>query len=461
MRNKGEVGKKIGCRWIIKQSCGTKRYLFILILSRLIFTAMNLAFAMVLGAFMNYATGVRTYSLLGIALVAVILCLVEGLIFVTESICKKAIYSNMEKKMRIDTLSKIQNSSVLEIQSLNSSEIMMRLTNDIEQVANCLQLVIINVFGGIVMAIAALCYMFYLSWRLTIIIIITIPILILIISIFAPIVENCSKKGKENEDVNRKEMDDVIKTVTLTRIFSANSLLLDKVKKSYNSKYKSSVKLGYVDGIFSFFNNLMGSIMFLVTLGVGAYFTSKGDFTVGSMIAVINLLNYVVWPFSNISSSISGFSQAIVSASRIDELQQFPQSDEDKKHIIYRRCDGDESWVDMKDISFGYRDKDILLKNINLSLYKNKIVGLIGRNGCGKSTLIKILLGIYSPTSGNVTIFDKDVDIRKQNHNIIAYVPSSNYVFSGTIRENICMAENANQSKMIECAKKRMLMNLL
>ena len=199
---------------------------------------------------------------------------------------------------------------------------MTRLTKDTEQVSNCLQNLIINVFGGIVMAIAAFSYMMVLSWKLSIIIIIAIPVLGVLVSLFSPLLQKYNELDKKNEDRNRIEMRELVGNISLSQVYRAEGLLRNKVDYAYEKKQKSAIRLGVVEGFFSFFNNLTGSIMFLIVMGVGAYLTTKGEFSVGSMIAVINLLNYIVWPFANISNSISDFNQALISANRIMELNQ-------------------------------------------------------------------------------------------------------------------------------------------
>lgn len=178
------------------------------------------------------------------------------------------------------------------------------------------------------MAIAALIYMFLLSWKLSLVIVIAIPVLGVFIGIFSPVVQKCSKLDKENEDENRIQMRESIQNIILSQVYNASKLMQKKVCDAYEKKRKSAVKLGGIEGIFSFFNNLTGSTMFLIIMGFGAYLTVNGEFSVGSMIAVINLLNYIVWPFSNISSSVSEFNQAVTSANRIIQLNQIPKKNE-------------------------------------------------------------------------------------------------------------------------------------
>lgn len=440
--------KNGGKKWIFEQSKGSRGQLGIIVITRLAFVMVNLVMAMVLSQFTEYATGNNTYSLSTLIIIALIMFLVEGIVYVVESVCKKSIYSKMEQKIRVGTLAHLQRSDILKVQEYHSSEVLTRLTKDAEQVSNCLQNLIINIFGGVVMAIAALIYMFLLSWKLSLVIVIAIPVLGVFIGIFSPVVQKCSKLDKENEDENRIQMRESIQNIILSQVYNASKLMQKKVCDAYEKKRKSAVKLGGIEGIFSFFNNLTGSTMFLIIMGFGAYLTVNGEFSVGSMIAVINLLNYIVWPFSNISSSVSEFNQAVTSANRIIQLNQIPEKNELNLLDDTNKENSDTRLV-VENMSFSYNPENIIFSNINIKFPRNQIIGIVGKNGCGKSTLLKILLNLYTPQEGKVQYINNE----KNNDPVIALVPSNQYIFSGTVKENICMSENIDQKRMVEAAK--------
>lgn len=100
-------------------------------------------------------------------------------------------------------------------------------------------------------------------------------------------------------------------------------------------------------------------------------------------------------------------------------------------------------------MSFSYNPENIIFSNINIKFPRNQIIGIVGKNGCGKSTLLKILLNLYTPQEGKVQYINNE----KNNDPVIALVPSNQYIFSGTVKENICMSENIDQKRMVEAAK--------
>ena len=365
---KKNSNKKLETKWIMQQSQGVRWKLGILGITRIAFVVVNLVMSVVLSQFTEYAIGNAKYSMRFLLFLALSVFLLEGIAYVVESILKKSIYSQMEKKIRIHSLEALQKSNVFFLQQYHSSELLTRLTKDTEQVSNCLQNLIINVFGGIVMAIAAFSYMMVLSWKLSVIIIIAIPVLGVLVSLFSPLLQKYNELDKRNEDRNRIEMRELVSNISLSQVYGAEGLLRNKVDYAYEKKEKSAIRLGVVEGFFSFFNNLTGSIMFLIVMGVGAYLTTKGEFSVGSMIAVINLLNYIVWPFANISN-------------------------------------------------------------------------------------LKLLLNIYKPQEGKVQYINTSNADGAEEEPMIALVPSSDYIFSGTVKENIGMSEQVDEARMIDAAK--------
>ena len=311
-------------KWIFLQNKGSYFALLILVIIRFVMVGVNLTMAAVLSQFTEYTVGNSSYTLLSLLAVALLMFLVEGVALVAESVLKKKNYTSVEKKVRIQTINKIQISSLQSVRKYHDAELVSRLTKDAESVADCLQNIIENLFGGCLMAVAAALYLMILNWKLAVIILFSIPIMGFITSIFSPLLQKYNSEDKRNEDSNRVQMQETILNLILTKVYQTADFMSQKVAVSYMKKKKSSIKLGVIEGVFSFLNSLTGSTVFLIIMFFGAYFAERGEFSVGGLVAVLNLLNYIVWPFSNIGDSISKINQASVSAQRIIEIQTLP-----------------------------------------------------------------------------------------------------------------------------------------
>ena len=426
--------------WIIKQSKGCNVQLSVLVFSQIGLIVVNLVMAFILSQFTEYAAGARDYSLMQLIGVAFGMFLVEGIVCVVEAVCKKDVYLRMEQKIRLETVTKIQCSSLWELQKYHEAEILSRLTKDVELIANCLQNLITNLLGKCMMAAAAVVYLFILNWKLAMIILAAIPLIGLMTGIFTPMHGKYSRIDKENEDQNRVQMQESISNIVLIKVYRAQKYIISKINNAYQAKRKSGLRLGVMEGIFSFANNMAGSVLFLLIMIFGAYFTARGEFSVGGMVAVLNLLNYIVWPFSNIGAAVSEWNQANVSVQRLCELQHLP-SIEVKNDT--ETCD-EKFALTVHNLSFSYHKGQPVLKNINVNFQPNGVVGIIGKSGGGKSTLMKLLLGIYKPQSGAISM---------NGHQKVAYVPSGSALFLGTVSENIALSDTFDIKWVMECAK--------
>lgn len=422
--------------WILKQSKGCRFQLLFLVITRSVLILVNLIMAVMLSKFTDYALGRSKSSLLELVAITLMIFLIEGLIYIVESVSKKNIFIEIERKIRLDTIESIQKAEVLNVQKFHSAELLSRLTNDVDLVANCLPGLIINVYGGCMMGIAAMVYMFWVNWKLAMIILIAIPILGAATKIFSPIHQKWSKIDKENEDENRVRMQESLDHLIMTQIFHIENYMIEKVKKNYERKRKSSRSLGAIEGTFVFINNTTGSLMFLIIMAFGAYFTVRGEFSVGNMIAVLNLLNYVVWPFANISNSISEVNQAKVSAQRIIEVQKLDKRKENTQLVKQEKQEG----FLLRNVYFAYDGNNQILNNLNLRWGKTGSIAVVGNSGSGKSTLLRLLLGIYHPNKGEVYFNFKSGKI--------AFVPSDNFIFTGTVRENICLSDEFDKERL-------------
>ena len=181
--------------------------------------------------------------------------------------------------------------------------------------------------------------------------------------------------------------------------------ILDKSKNIYQEKLKSGMVLGMWEGLALFAGALSGNIMSLVTLGLGAYFVLSGETTVGSLIMIVQLLNYIVNPVAEFPVAIAGVGQAVSSAERIGKIYELSTENKNDKSQS-----ANVNELSVRNLSFSYddgkEDGEVcdLLHNLNLTFSKGEVTGIVGKSGSGKSTLLKLLIGLYEPQSGTIEL---------------------------------------------------------
>ena len=255
-------------------------------------------------------------------------------------------------------------------------------------------------------------------------------------------------------------MQELLTLLPLYQVYSMGKIVGEYTKSLYEKKTTSKVKLSFLEGNFGFLNSLMSFGIFIITSAVGAYFVKTGENTVGDLVAMIQLSNYIMLPLFEAPRMIAVYNKTVSSVKRIREIENMQNRNmveiKDKTEICV-------DWIELKHSSFAYDKEKLILNDINATCSKGKIVGIIGKSGNGKSTLIKLILGLYNP------IEDSMIEIRntKENLNyynyegIISYVPSDNFVFSGTVKDNICMSAPFEKNKFDKVCRDANIDNLV
>ena len=442
MKKRGKWGQ---FRWIWRQTRGSRGLIMLMLFTSIGMTCVSLLTALVLQAFTDVAAGKPGAPSIGaIVIVFLIGTVCEGLFALGQSVSKRLTYSRTERKLRLAMTKRITESRLLDVQKIHSGELLTRLTKDVESVSNCIPNLVGNLFNGMLTTVGALILMFLLNWKLSLMILVAIPLLLLIVGAFSPVLERWTQADKENDEHNRSQMQDALSSIPLLKVFRACGVALNKIEQSYQKKYRSAKRLSVIEGFFYFANNFVGTATFVIVLGFGAYLSLQGEFTIGGMIAMVQLLNYVVWPFQYASSAISEVVQALVSAERVQEVLSLPQDEATTGAAASRAAS-----LTMEQVHFAYAPELPVLNGIEGTFRQGRIAGIYGRSGGGKSTLLRLLLGLYRADTGSIRLTGSEgtVDLAGS----VAYVPADGFIYTGTLRENILMGAEEDAQQMAEC----------
>ena len=443
---------KYGLGWIFRQTKGTRSYLSLFTVVVLIATALEVSFAFFLKEFIDVAMGESSTSLLTVGLLSLAVLAVCGIMVMLSSVLGKYIYGRTERGLRARLLDTIFTRRMADISKQHTGELMTKLTVDTQAVSECIPGIVRNFVGGGASLLIAVVSMFLLDWRLALILLILTPILMLVLGVLTPFIAKASEADKENDETNRSMMQEYLSRIMLIKTYFMHSKTVDKVKDNYAAKLRSGMKLGLWEGVTMFSGMLMGFSMFLIAIGVGAYFVMQGQTTFGNLVAIVQLLNYVVNPIAKFAEAISVVSQAKASAGRIGSIADLPA---DAPLAKVPSINANELVAENIEFSYDTEDEEskTILEDIHVSFEKGHVTGLVGKSGSGKSTLLKLLIGLYEPDKGSVSLNHvhgtlTGEEIMPQ----VAYVPPVDYLFSGTILENIIMSENEPRLNDVERA---------
>ncbi len=450
--------KKYGLKWILQKTKKCRLQMIIYALLALFAPIIQLLFAYLMKLFIDVAVGSSNRSLLDIALYSIAAIITGGAVMMINSVLAKNIYGTTENNLRTELMGIILSRRMIDISKQHSGELLTRLTADIQAVSSCYITIAENIIGGLASALFAVAALFFLNWKIAVILIILTPLMMSLMGALTPQIQKVSAADKNCDEINRSIMQENLNKIVLIKTYSMQTKITEKMKSAYKNKLKSGMILGAWEGVAMFVGALSGNAMSLVTLGLGSYFVLKGETTVGSLIMIVQLLNYIITPLTKFPAAVAKIGQAAASSERIGEIYELPS-----EQVNNTLSSVNVQKLYAENLSFAYTEGKNILNNINLMFKKGFVTGIVGKSGSGKSTLLKLLIGLYTPQSGLVKLeYDSGTlsgsDILTQ----VAYVPPCDYLFSGTVAENIIMSEkNAIQNQMQEAALKANVLDFI
>jgi len=435
---------KYGLHWIYTKTKGIRLQLTIYALLALCIPVVQLVFAFLMKQFIDIATSDIDMPLLHVVFRTIALIAIGGTVIMINSVLSKWIYGKMECNLRAELMDIIFSRRMIDISKQHTGELLTKLTADVGAVSTCFKTIIDNMVGGAVSALLATAGLFFLNWKIAIVLLVLTPLLMLLMGALAPHIQKASDNDKRNDEVNRSMIQENLSRIMLIKTYFTQKKTIETVRSAYKNKLKSGMELGKWEGLSSFAGLLFGNAMATVTLGLGVYLVLRGETTVGSLIAIVQLLNYIVTPIGKFPEAIAQTSQAVASSARIGMIYKLPA---DREIPALMPVNATELVV--KDLCFSYGgasedgDRGNLLDNINMSFSKGEVTGIVGESGSGKSTLLKLLIGLYTPRMGTVELkHASGVLSGEEIMPQVAYVPPDDYLFSGNVSDNIIMSEH-------------------
>ncbi len=389
--------------------------------------------------------------------VCVIVCVVALSQWIMNVLNNKITFG-VVKDMRDKAFSKIEKLPVSYIDSHPSGEIVSRVIADVDQFADGLLMGFTQFFTGIITIIGTLIFMLSINFWITVVVVIVTPLSFVIASFVAKKTHKMFTLQSETRGEQTAFIDEMIgnaKTVDAYSHYDENLKTFDEI----NARLKEySLKAVFFSSITNPATRFVNSIVYAAVALFGAFLAVKTEqqaITVGVLAAFLSYASQYTKPFNEISGVVTELQNAFACAGRLFELLEEKEVPPDKESAVeLKTVDGK---LELKNVCFSYVENKKLIDNFNLSVKPGQRVAIVGPTGCGKTTLINLLMRFYDVNSGNIIIDDNDYDnvTRKSLRQNFGMVLQDTWLKSGTIRDNIKMgAPNATDDEVIEAAKK-------
>jgi ATP-binding cassette subfamily B multidrug efflux pump len=363
------------------------------------------------------------------------------------------------KRMRDQVYASFNRVSLRYIDNHFHGDLLLRLVNDIENVQNGLIVGAAALYEGIVQIAVTLVFMFMLNWILALTVILLTPLSILVSKFVS---SHNSKYYKEQNAKTGVLTAYALESITNLETTRAYGLEEEKAKKFdeinaslKTSNFKSTFAVGWINPS----TRLVNNIIYAVITFLGAYLILRNPglgisgFGVGALSALLSYAYQYMSPFNEISNVASEVSYALASFKRIDDLINVHDDVDEGKAPLNESIDQ----LEASHINFSYDGKRQIIEDMNVAIYKGHKIALVGPTGCGKTTIINLLLRFYDPQTGNFIVNGKPStaypksELRKH----IGMVLQDTWLFNGTVRENIAYGKkDASLEQVVEAAKK-------
>ena len=438
--------------WIFRR---TKRYLplvallsFIAIIDALIFVAL----ALVSKRIIDVATGATDGSVIATGTLIFVIIFAHILFMALQSLLNSYTNYKLHISIRKYLFEKISQKKYSYISKYHSGDLLNRITSDTDVIVGSTVNIIPSIASMVAKILGGISALLILDKRIAIIALVLGLMIPAIGRILNSKYKTLHKKSQQTEGEVRSFMQECFENLVVVKSFASEAPFLKKLsqlmKKNFVVKMKRTlISVATHVSMYSFF-----TVGYYVIMVWGAGQISSGAITYGTLMAFLQLITQLRAPLQNVSAILPQYYSAVASGERLIELENcesdIPPVNDKELSEIKSKFTG----LQANNITFAY-DSEEILKNCSFTAEKGKITAITGESGSGKSTIFRIILGLYEPQEGGITV-NGDIKLDTSLRGLFAYVPQGNMVLSGTIRENLTLCnENVSEEELVRVTK--------
>lgn len=367
---------------------------------------------------------------------------------------------NTVRDLRNSAIEKIQKLPISYIDSHSQGDMVSRIISDADQFADGLLLGFTQAFTGIMTILGTLIFMVSMNIAITLVVVCVTPLSLFVAKFISSKTYSMFKLQSVQRGEQTSLIDEMIGNEKVVKAFSQEGKVLARFDDINNRLQKSSLNAIFFSSLTNPSTRFVNAVCYALVALTGAYFAlSTGDsfitkgITVGTLTVFLSYANQYTKPFNEISSVISELQNALACAARVFEVIEAKEeaSDDDSKELSDVQGN-----IKIDNVAFSYDKEKELIKDFNLDVTKGKKVAIVGPTGCGKTTLINLLMKFYDVDEGSISVDGNNINDlkRKSLRSSYGMVLQDTYLIKGTIKDNIKMAKpDATDEEIIEAAK--------
>lgn len=432
-------------------------YLIMALICALFSVTFTLLGPVLIGKGIDLIIGPNNVDFNGILKIIVILMatIILGALFQwLMSLCTNIVTQKTVKDLRIASFNKINEVPLRYIDSNPHGDIINRVVNDIDLISDGLLQGFTQLFTGIVTIVGTLLFMLSINLSIALVVVLVTPLSLFVASFIAKKSHNSFKVQSATRGELSGYIEEILGNQKVVKAFSYEDEAEEKFKEINARLYESGVKSQFYSSLTNPSTRFVNGIVYAAVGVIGALLAIKGKLTIGDISCFLSYANQYTKPFNEISGVVTELQTAFASAKRVfNLLDELPETPEDKDAISLAKADSD---LEINNVNFSYSENKKLIENLNLKVKPGNRITIVGPTGCGKTTIINLLMRFYDVTSGEIKIDNTNIThlSRESLRRNFGMVLQDTWLYSGTVKENIAYGKaDATDEEIIEAAK--------
>ena len=372
------------------------------------------------------------------------------------NLCNNRITYSVIRDLRREAFEKIQQLPLSYLDGRTTGEVVSRVVADVDQFADGLLMGFTQLFTGVLTIVGTLGFMLRVNWAITLVVVCVTPLSLGVAAFIAKKTYSMFRLQSETRGEQTSLIDEMVAGQKVVQAFGQEEKVLARFDEINGRLERCSLQAIFFSSITNPATRFVNSLVYAGVCVTGAVCAVQGLVSVGQLSCLLSYANQYTKPFNEISGVVTELQNALACAGRVLELIEAPAQTPDDPDALELGADTVRGSVALQDVCFRYLPDRPLIEGLNLTVKPGERVAIVGPTGCGKTTIINLLMRFYDPNSGKITVegVDETRITRKSLRGAYGMVLQDTWLKAGTIRENIAYgAPDATEEQIVAAAK--------
>ena len=368
------------------------------------------------------------------------------------TLCTNTVTYRTVRDLRKAVFDNLEDVPLSYIDAHSHGDLISRVANDIDQISDGLLQGFSQLFTGIITIVGTLGFMLYVDIPIALVVVVLTPLSFFVASFIAKGTYNMFREQSATKGELSGYIDEMIGNQKVVKAFSFEERAQEEFEEINQRLYECGVKAQFYSALTNPCTRFVNAVVYAAVGIVGALSVISGRLTVGQLSCFLTYANQYTKPFNEISGVVTEFQAALACARRVFTVLDEPEEVEESPRVM-EHCEGS---VRLKDVFFSYSDTKPLIENLNLDAKPGQRIAIVGPTGCGKTTIINLLMRFYDPKRGEILVDGTDIrDVTRASlRGMYGMVLQDTWLFAGTVRDNIAYGKpDATLEEIVAAAK--------